>query len=312
MPGGDEIGSRPIDLHIQGLRRMGAEIGSEHGFLVAETRGLHGAAITLDYPSVGATENLMMAAVRARGTTVIDNAAREPEIADIAGFLGAMGAHRGGGHQHDRDRGRRRAHPGRPRGDPRPHRGRHVGGGRGRDPRRRDARARPARSPRPAPAEAERRGGRRRDDRAGAAHPSIRARERDRLRHTALPGRRDRLPADPHGDARDRRGHEHRDRERLREPVPLRGRASSHGGRHPDRGAPRGDPRGRSALGGPGAGARHPGGRRDGDRGARRRRHHGDLRAAPSRSRLRGVRREAAGARGRGSPGRRAGDPSAD
>lgn len=92
MPGGDEIGSRPIDLHIQGLRKMGAEIGSEHGFLVAETRGLHGAAITLDYPSVGATENLMMAAVRARGTTVIDNAAREPEIADIARFLGAMGA----------------------------------------------------------------------------------------------------------------------------------------------------------------------------------------------------------------------------
>jgi len=71
---------------------MGAEVGSEHGFLVAETAGLRGAAITLDYPSVGATENLMMAAVRARGTTVIDNAAREPEIADIAAFLVAMGA----------------------------------------------------------------------------------------------------------------------------------------------------------------------------------------------------------------------------
>jgi UDP-N-acetylglucosamine 1-carboxyvinyltransferase len=92
MPGGDEIGSRPIDLHIQGLRKMGAQIGSEHGFLVAETRGLRGAAITLDYPSVGATENLMMAAVLARGTTAIDNAAREPEIADIARFLAAMGA----------------------------------------------------------------------------------------------------------------------------------------------------------------------------------------------------------------------------
>jgi UDP-N-acetylglucosamine 1-carboxyvinyltransferase len=92
MPGGDEIGSRPIDLHVQGLRKMGAEIGSEHGFLVASTSGLRGAAITLDYPSVGATENLMMAAVLARGTTVIDNAAREPEIADIAAFLGAMGA----------------------------------------------------------------------------------------------------------------------------------------------------------------------------------------------------------------------------
>ena len=92
MPGGDEIGSRPIDLHVQGLRKMGAEISSEHGFLVASTPGLHGAAITLDYPSVGATENLMMAAVLARGTTAIDNAAREPEIADIAMFLAAMGA----------------------------------------------------------------------------------------------------------------------------------------------------------------------------------------------------------------------------
>jgi UDP-N-acetylglucosamine 1-carboxyvinyltransferase len=92
MPGGDEIGSRPIDLHVQGLRKMGAEIGSEHGFLVAETTGLRGASITLDYPSVGATENLMMAAVLARGTTAIDNAAREPEIADIADFLVSMGA----------------------------------------------------------------------------------------------------------------------------------------------------------------------------------------------------------------------------
>ncbi|HJR98000.1 MAG TPA: UDP-N-acetylglucosamine 1-carboxyvinyltransferase [Actinomycetota bacterium] len=93
VPGGDEIGSRPIDLHVQGLRKMGAEVRSEHGFLVAETTGLRGAAITLDYPSVGATENLMMAAVLARGTTVIDNAAREPEIADLASFLAAMGAH---------------------------------------------------------------------------------------------------------------------------------------------------------------------------------------------------------------------------
>ena len=91
MPGGDEIGSRPIDLHVQGLRKMGAEIASEHGFLVAKTTGLRGAAITLDYPSVGATENLMMAAVLARGTTVIDNAAREPEIADISAFLVTMG-----------------------------------------------------------------------------------------------------------------------------------------------------------------------------------------------------------------------------
>ncbi len=92
MPGGDNIGSRPIGLHISNLQKLGAQIHSEHGFLVAETAGLRGASITLDYPSVGATENLMMAAVAARGTTVIDNAAREPEIADIASFLSSMGA----------------------------------------------------------------------------------------------------------------------------------------------------------------------------------------------------------------------------
>jgi UDP-N-acetylglucosamine 1-carboxyvinyltransferase len=92
MPGGDNIGSRPIDLHLEGLRRMGAEIVAEHGFLVARADGLTGASITLDYPSVGATENLMMAAVTADGVTAIDNAAREPEIADLAAYLVAMGA----------------------------------------------------------------------------------------------------------------------------------------------------------------------------------------------------------------------------
>jgi UDP-N-acetylglucosamine 1-carboxyvinyltransferase len=92
LPGGDEIGARPVDLHVRGLQRMGATIRSDHGFLVAEADELRGAAITLDYPSVTATENLMFAAVRARGTTVIDNAAREPEIADVAAYLVAMGA----------------------------------------------------------------------------------------------------------------------------------------------------------------------------------------------------------------------------
>ncbi|MGZ8570764.1 MAG: UDP-N-acetylglucosamine 1-carboxyvinyltransferase [Actinomycetota bacterium] len=93
LPGGDEIGSRPIDLHLAGLERMGADIAFEHGFVVAAApNGLRGAVLTLDYPSVGATENLMMAAVAARGTTVIDNAAREPEIADTASMLVAMGA----------------------------------------------------------------------------------------------------------------------------------------------------------------------------------------------------------------------------
>ncbi len=92
LPGGDEIGARPVELHVRGLERMGATFRPEHGYLVAEAPDLHGASITLDYPSVTATENLLLAAVRARGTTVIDNAAREPEIADLAMFLRSMGA----------------------------------------------------------------------------------------------------------------------------------------------------------------------------------------------------------------------------
>jgi UDP-N-acetylglucosamine 1-carboxyvinyltransferase len=92
LPGGDDIGARPVNLHVRGLERMGATFRSEHGFLVAEARRLRGASITLDYPSVTATENLLLAGVLARGTTVIDNAAREPEIADLALFLTAMGA----------------------------------------------------------------------------------------------------------------------------------------------------------------------------------------------------------------------------
>jgi UDP-N-acetylglucosamine 1-carboxyvinyltransferase len=92
LPGGDAIGSRGLDMHISGLERLGATIVSEHGFLVATAPRLTGASIWLDFPSVGATENLVMAAVLASGTTVIDNAAREPEILDLCSMLGAMGA----------------------------------------------------------------------------------------------------------------------------------------------------------------------------------------------------------------------------
>nr|WP_173042672.1 UDP-N-acetylglucosamine 1-carboxyvinyltransferase [Phytohabitans flavus] len=92
-PGGDAIGSRGLDMHIDGLARMGAEITGEHGFVIASApRGLRGATIWLDFPSVGATENLLMAAVLARGETVIDNVAREPEIVDICTMLSEMGA----------------------------------------------------------------------------------------------------------------------------------------------------------------------------------------------------------------------------
>lgn len=92
LPGGDAIGSRPLDMHFAGLERMGAQITVEHGYIVADARELRGANIWLDFPSVGATENIMTAAVLAKGTTVIDNAAREPEIVDLCRMLVAMGA----------------------------------------------------------------------------------------------------------------------------------------------------------------------------------------------------------------------------
>lgn len=92
LPGGDAIGSRPLDMHQNGLRKLGARSEIEHGCVVAEAEGLHGAQIWLDFPSVGATENILMAAVLAKGTTVIDNAAREPEIVDLCVMLQQMGA----------------------------------------------------------------------------------------------------------------------------------------------------------------------------------------------------------------------------
>lgn len=92
FPGGCEIGPRPIDLHLKGLRQMGAIIDEAHGFLDCRTTGLKGCEIQLDYPSVGATENIMLAAVTAEGTTVIRNAAREPEIIDLQLYLNEAGA----------------------------------------------------------------------------------------------------------------------------------------------------------------------------------------------------------------------------
>lgn len=92
MPGGDDFGARPIDMHLAGLEALGASFELSHGDIHASTAGLRGAEIALDYPSVGATENLLMAAVLAEGHTAIVNAAREPEIADLAAFLNRMGA----------------------------------------------------------------------------------------------------------------------------------------------------------------------------------------------------------------------------
>ena len=92
MPGGCAIGTRPIDLHLKGFRCLGADVEIDHGFVEARTEKLKGSKLYLDFPSVGATENIMMAATLAEGTTIIENAAEEPEIVDLANFLNEMGA----------------------------------------------------------------------------------------------------------------------------------------------------------------------------------------------------------------------------
>jgi UDP-N-acetylglucosamine 1-carboxyvinyltransferase len=92
LPGGDAIGSRPIDMHLSGLERMGVKLVSQHGYVEGRADRLHGTRVLLEFPSVGATENLLMAGATADGTTIIENAAREPEIQDLADFLNGCGA----------------------------------------------------------------------------------------------------------------------------------------------------------------------------------------------------------------------------
>lgn len=91
LPGGCAIGTRPIDLHLKGLEALGVRISMEHGYILAEADRLKGARVYLDYPSVGATENIIMAGALAEGTTIIENAAEEPEIVDLANFINSMG-----------------------------------------------------------------------------------------------------------------------------------------------------------------------------------------------------------------------------
>ena len=92
MPGGCNIGSRPIDLHLKGLKMLGADVNIGHGFVEVKAKGLKGNKVYLDFPSVGATENIIMASVLAKGRTIIENAAQEPEITDLVDFLIKMGA----------------------------------------------------------------------------------------------------------------------------------------------------------------------------------------------------------------------------
>ncbi len=136
MPGGDNIGARQIDMHMKGLAQMGASLTISHGYVEAEAKRLTGTRLYLDFASVGATENLVMAAVLADGTTVLENAAMEPEIGDLLDFLCRMGAritrrrHLDPGHRGVESLERRRAR--RHRG---PDRGGHVPAGRRDHPR---------------------------------------------------------------------------------------------------------------------------------------------------------------------------------
>ncbi len=91
-PGGCVIGQRPVDYHLTGMRALGAAVEEKHGYIRCTARRLQGTTVTLDFPSVGATENLIMASALADGVTVIENAAREPEIVDLANFLKSCGA----------------------------------------------------------------------------------------------------------------------------------------------------------------------------------------------------------------------------
>lgn len=92
LPGGCAIGARPVDLHLKGFESLGVKLNIDHGYVDAVADELKGGVIVLDFPSVGATENIVMAAVKAKGTTVLENAAREPEIEDLCNFLNDMGA----------------------------------------------------------------------------------------------------------------------------------------------------------------------------------------------------------------------------
>ena len=241
LPGGCAIGARPVDLHIAGLKAMGAEIDIDGGYIVAKApKGLKGARFTFPKVSVGATENLMMAAALAKGTTVLDNAAREPEITDLAECLVSMGVPvRGIGTETLTIDGVKSLQGGRAPRHPRPHRDRHLRHGGGDDGGRRRAGRRPARP--------DRSGGRRRLRAAGVTLEKTEKGFRVQRTNGALHRRRchdralSRLPDRPAGaddgadDARRGRLDDHRDD--LREPLHACARAVAHGRQrhHPSR-----------------------------------------------------------------------------
>ena len=256
LPGGCAIGSRPVDQHIKGLQAMGAEIDVEHGYIVARRRaqgGLQGAHISTDMVTVTGTENLMMAATLAEGETVLENAAREPEVVDLAAMLIAMGATiEGAGTDRIRIEGVGRLH-----GSAAPRR---IGSC--------PTASRPARSSAPSrrPAATCVLRGARADHldavldklrEAGATIetgadwirvPQRPAPARGQLAHRAVPGVPDRHAGAVHGARLHRRGHGQDHRDDLREPLHARAGAGAARRRHRGRGQHRGRPRRRPAC----------------------------------------------------------------
>jgi UDP-N-acetylglucosamine 1-carboxyvinyltransferase len=148
LPGGCAIGARPIDQHLRGLEALGAKIRMAHGYVELKAKRLKGARFSFDIVTVGGTQNVMMAAALAKGTSLLENVAREPEVQELAVVLNKMGAKiRGAGTSTMEIEGVDNLHRHRPRDPPRPHRGRHLHGRRGDHPRRRPPRARARRPP---------------------------------------------------------------------------------------------------------------------------------------------------------------------
>ena len=262
LPGGDDFGDRPIDFHVNGLTAMGARFEISHGEVRGYVEGgrLVGTKVVLEYPSHTATDNLLMAAVLAKGTTVIENAAKEPEVIDLAAMLCAMGAVvRGAGTSRIEVEGVDELHPARHAVVP----DRVVAatfvaaaGMTGGDVTIADAR--------PDHMEMLLRKVNQMGVVTTMGPEGLRATASRRLvggrrGHAALPGRGDRLQpaAGGHADRGRRGGDPHR--EPLLGPVPLRRGAAPHGGRHQDRGAPCRRARRAPPVRGPGAGPGHPG-----------------------------------------------------
>ena len=230
LPGGCAIGSRPVDLHIKGLEAMGAKIAIEHGYIDATASRLKGARFFMDMVTATGTENLMMAATLAEGTTVLENAAREPEVVDLAQCLNAMGANiEGAGTRRDRDPRRRAPERRILRRDARPHRGGHLPGRRGGHLRQGQAEERAQRRVRRTARQIAR-SRRERRRRAGLGEPGNgRADQVGERAHRTLPRLPDRHAGAVHGPQHRCTGRRDHDRDHLREPLHARPGAAPAG-----------------------------------------------------------------------------------